>query len=56
MVIIDFEISKDGHTFKDAIHLPENHGLTDAEIEAIKEKRFNDWYTIVTTIEAEPEE
>lgn len=56
MVIIDFEISKNGYNFKDAIVLPENHGLSEEQIEAIKQKRFDDWYTFVTTPVDEPEE
>jgi hypothetical protein len=45
---IDFEITKDGYTLKDAIVLPDNHGMTDDEIEAMKQKRFDNWYAIVT--------
>ncbi len=56
MIVIDFEISKDKHTLKDAIHLPENHGLTDEQIEAIKQKRFDDWYAIVTAPQEEQTE
>lgn len=53
MVKINFEIIKDGYTFKDAIVLEDNHGLSNAEIEAIKQKRFNDWYAIVTAPQEE---
>jgi adenine/guanine phosphoribosyltransferase-like PRPP-binding protein len=53
MISIDFEISKDGYTFKDAIVLPEDHGLTDDQIEAMKQKRFDDWYKIITAPEDE---
>lgn len=53
MVKIDFEITKDGYTFKDAIVLEDNHGLSDAQIEAIKQKRFDDWYAIVTAPQEE---
>ncbi len=56
MVTIDFEISKNGYNFKDAIVLPENHGLSEEQIEAIKQKRFDDWYNFVTTPVDEPEE
>jgi hypothetical protein len=47
-MIIDFEIEKDGYKLKDAIHLPDNHKLTEQEIEQIKQKRFDDWYAIVS--------
>jgi hypothetical protein len=48
MITINFELSRDGHTFKDAIVLPVSHGFTETQIEEIKQKRFNDWYAIVT--------
>ena len=48
MLTIDFEKSDGTYTLKDAIILPDDHGLTDAEIEAIKQKRFDDWLAIVT--------
>lgn len=50
---IEFEITKDGMTFRDAIVLPENHGMSDEQIEAIKQKRFDDWYAIVTAPQEE---
>lgn len=56
MVNINFEISKDGRTFKDAIVLPDDHGLTETQIEAIKQKRFDDWYAIITAPQEESEE
>jgi hypothetical protein len=47
------ELSRDGHSFRDAIVLPEGHGLTDAQIEEMKQKRFDDWYAIVTAPQQE---
>lgn len=44
MVKIDFII--DG--FSDALHLADNHGLTDAEIEAMKQARYDNWYDYIT--------
>ena len=49
MISIDFEITQNGYTFKDAIVLPDDHTMTDDEIEALKQKRFDNWYTIITT-------
>jgi hypothetical protein len=43
MIKIDFEVSKDGLVFRDAIHLPDDHGMSDAEIEAMKQARYNKW-------------
>ena len=52
---IDFEITQNGYTFRDAIHLPDDHTLTDAEIEAMKQARFDAWYAIITTPEESEE-
>ena len=48
MITIEFEVTKETHTFKDAIILPKNHGLSDDEINKIKQQRFDEWYSIVT--------
>lgn len=53
MQTIKFEISQDGYTLKDAIVLDDNHTLTDEQIEAMKQKRFDDWYAIVTAPQPE---
>lgn len=47
-MILNFEITQNGYTLKDAIVLHDDHTFTDAEIEAMKQKRFDDWYAIVT--------
>jgi hypothetical protein len=54
MIKIEFEVTQNGYSFKDAIVLPENHNLTESQIEEMKQKRFNDWYAIVTA--PQPEE
>jgi hypothetical protein len=51
MVKIEFEVVKDGMTFRDAIVLPVGHGYTDEQLEELKQKRFNDWYEIVSQAE-----
>ena len=43
MVKIDFIING----FSDCLHLADNHGLTDAEIEAMKQQRLDNWLAIV---------
>jgi hypothetical protein len=53
MISIDFEITKDNLTFKDAIVLEDNHGLSDVEIEVMKQQRFDNWYAIVTAVNEE---
>jgi len=49
MIRIDFEIIKDDMTFRDAIVLPTDHGFSNADIESMKQKRFDEWHKIVTT-------
>jgi hypothetical protein len=56
MISIEFEITKDGMTFKDAIVLPADHGLSSVDIEAMKQKRFDDWYAIVTASQEDESE
>ena len=40
MITIDFEFD---NVYKDALILPDDHGLTDAEIEAMKQARYDKW-------------
>ena len=47
MISIPFEIEG----FRDAIVLPDDHTLTDADIEAIKEQRYAAWLVAITPIE-----
>ena len=51
---IDFEVEKDGLVFRDAIVLPDDHTMTDEQIEAMKQSRFDAWYAIVTNPPEEP--
>lgn len=46
---IDFEVTQNGYTFRDAIHLPDDHAFTDVEIEQMKQARFDAWYITITT-------
>lgn len=50
MVKIDFEITKNGFTLKDALVLPDDHGLSKKEIEAMKQARVNNWYAALTSV------
>jgi hypothetical protein len=47
-MIIDFTITQNNHTFSDALILADDHAFTDEEIEAMKQARFDNWYTIIT--------
>lgn len=56
-MIIEFEMTDGTYTLRDAIVLPEGVTMTDAEIEAMKQQRFDNWVTIITTpVEETPEE
>ena len=39
MIKVDFIING----FSDCLHLADDHGLTDAEIEAMKQERYDKW-------------
>jgi len=45
---IDFSFPSEYGTFCDALHFDDNHGLTDAEIEAMKKARFDAWCSYVS--------
>lgn len=57
MVKIDFDFETPHGKFADALHLPDDHGFTEAEIQAMKEQRRDNWIAIVTAppVETEPE-
>ena len=52
---IDFEYDTPHGVFRDALHLPDNHGFSDSEIEAMKEQRRDNWIAVVTAPPVEPE-
>ena len=47
MIKIDFSFETKFGKFADALHLPDDHGLSDAEIEAMKQQRLDNWLAIV---------
>lgn len=47
MVVVEFERSNGLHNFKDAIVLPDDHDLSEQQIEAIKDQRFADFLSSV---------
>jgi hypothetical protein len=47
MIKIDFAFDTKYGRFGDALHLPDDHGLSDAEIEAMKQQRLTNWLAIV---------
>ena len=48
MIKIDFSFETPQGKFADALHLPDDHGLSDAEIQAMKEQRRDNWIAVVT--------
>jgi len=53
---IDFEFVHPIHgKFRDALNLPDNHGFTDAEIDAMKQQRFSNWVAVVEAPPVEPD-
>ncbi len=48
MVKIDFEFDTPHGVFRDALHLPDDHGMTDEQIDAMKTQRVDNWIAIVT--------
>lgn len=50
---IDFEVQTEYGLFRDAITLPDDYPVTDAEIEAIKKQRVDEWLSHVTAIPQE---
>lgn len=48
MVKIDFEFDTEPYgVFRDALYLSEDHSLSDAEIEAMKQQRLANWLFVV---------
>lgn len=47
MVKIDFEFNTQFGMFRDALHLADDHGMSDAEIDAMKQQRLDNWLAIV---------
>jgi len=46
---IDFEFNTPHGLFRDALHLPDDQTLTEAEIEAMKQQRVDNWIAAVTS-------
>jgi hypothetical protein len=48
MIKIDFEFQTEHGLFRDALHLADDHGLNDEQIEAMKAERRDAWVAVVT--------
>lgn len=47
MIKIDFEKTDGVNNFRDALWLEDDHTFTEAEIEAMKQARFDNWIAII---------
>lgn len=57
MVKIEFEFDSEFGVYRDAIVLEDNHGLSDEQIESIKQQRIDNWKAaIVAASEEQTEE
>ena len=45
---IIFEAQTEHGLFRDALHSPDDHGMSDAQIEAMKQQRVDNWIAAVT--------
>lgn len=50
---IDFEFDTPYGVFRDALHLADDHGLSDSELAALKQQRLDSWLAIVNAPPAE---
>ena len=48
MIKIDFEFQTPYGLFRDALHLPGDHGLSDEQIELMKQERVDSWVAVVS--------
>lgn len=46
-MVIEFEFDTEYGLYRDALHLPDDHGLTEAEIQALKQERVDNWIAVV---------
>ena len=46
---IDFRIDTEHGIYSDALTLPDDHTFTDEEIEAMKQKRVDNWIAVINT-------
>lgn len=47
MVKIDFEFETKYGIFRDALLLPDEHNMTEEELQAMKQKRLDNWLAII---------
>jgi hypothetical protein len=55
MIKIDFSFESKYGVFRDALHLPENHTMTEEQIQAMKQERLDNWIYAVENPPPPPE-
>jgi hypothetical protein len=55
MLKIDFEFQTSYGLYRDALHLPDDHDLSEEQIEAMKQERVDNWVAVVSAPPAEDE-
>lgn len=53
MIKIDFTKTDGTYTLQDALYLPDDNVLTEADIEALKQQRFDNWLAVITAPSAD---
>lgn len=48
---IDFEFTTIYGVYRDALYLPPDHGLTEDEINTLKQQRLNNWLAVLSNPE-----
>jgi hypothetical protein len=54
MITIVFEFPSTYGTFRDALNLPEDHGLSEEELTVMQQARFDNWIAHIEAISQEP--
>lgn len=54
MIQIIFERGEEPMIYRDALYLPADHTLTDDEIEAMKQQRYDNWIALVNAASEAP--
>lgn len=52
---IVFEFQTEYGVFRDALYLPAGHGLTDDQIQALKQERLDNWLSVVSAMSLGPD-
>lgn len=56
MIKIDFEVDTKYGRYRDALYLPEDHGMSDEQISTLQQERVSNWlYAIENPPSVEPE-